>query len=342
MQFIKKHKSVRIKALIFFAIFVFLILYLYIDFIKESVNILVISLVISRILYPIKKYLNNKKVFNNKINSLIITLLLVILCVLIGAIIIPKVFNEMNNSKEIINKLREYKDSFENSTRYKNGLIVKYIYDALKIKLKTSSVKIVGSIITVFSKIIDNMLSYAVVPVIIYYLLSDYEKIIKKIYNKIPEDKQEAFYKTVKDCNKSLGKYLIGQLILCFIITILTFIILLFFKIKFSILLSLCNGIFNIIPYFGPILGGIPIVIIAFIESKSKGLWILFLLFVIQQIEGNILSPKVTGESTNIHPLIIIILLLIGDKAYGIFGMIFAIPIAVIIKVIYEDIKFYT
>ena len=110
---------------------------------------------------------------------------------------------------------------------------------------------------------------------------------------------------------------------------------------KFSILLSLCNGIFNIIPYFGPILGGIPIVVIAFLESKSKGLWILVLLFLIQQIEGNILSPKITGESTNIHPLIIIILLLIGDKAYGIVGMVIVIPIAVIIKVFYKDIKFY-
>lgn len=341
MQFIKKHKSTSIKIFAFFSIFLFLILYLYIGFIREIINILAVSLIISRILYPIKKYLNNKKVFNNKINSLIITLLLVIVCILIGILIIPKLFNEINNSKEIIIKFREYKNNFENSNRYKNGLIVKYIYDALKIKLKSSSVKIVGNIITACSKIIDNMLSYAVVPIIIYYLLSDYEEIIKIIYNKIPKDKQDIFKNTIKECNKSLGKYLIGQLILCLIISLLTFIILLFFKMKFSILLSLCNGIFNIIPYFGPILGGIPIVVIAFLESKSKGLWILVLLFLIQQIEGNILSPKITGESTNIHPLIIIILLLIGDKAYGIVGMVIVIPIAVIIKVFYKDIKFY-
>lgn len=341
MQFIKKHKSVSIKTLIFFAVFIFLILYLYIDFIKQCVNILVISLVIARILYPIKKYLNNKKIFNNKINSLIITLMLILICVLIGAFIIPKVFNEMSNSKELFYKLREYKENFERSNRYKNGVVIKYIYDALKIKLKSSSVKIVGSVLACCSKLIDNMITYAVVPVIIYYLLRDYELMIKKIYNKIPEERQEAFDKTVKDCNKSLGKYLIGQLILCLIITVLTFIILLIFKIKFSVLLSLCNGIFNIIPYFGPILGGIPIVLIAFMQSKSKGLWILLLLFVIQQIEGNILSPKITGKSTDIHPLVIIILLLIGDKAYGIFGMIIAVPVAAIIKVIYDDIKLY-
>ena len=204
MQFIKKHKSTSIKIFAFFSIFLFLILYLYIGFIREIINILAVSLIISRILYPIKKYLNNKKVFNNKINSLIITLL-VIVCILIGILIIPKLFNEINNSKEIIIKFREYKNNFENSNRYKNGLIVKYIYDALKIKLKSSSVKIVGNIITACSKIIDNMLSYAVVPIIIYYLLSDYEEIIKIIYNKIPKDKQDIFKNTIKECNRSVN-----------------------------------------------------------------------------------------------------------------------------------------
>ena len=64
-------------------------------------------------------------------------------------------------------------------------------------------------------------------------------------------------------------------------------------------------------------------------------------MFLIQQIEGNILSPKITGDSTNMHPIIIIILLLIGEKLGGFVGMIIAVPIGVIIKVIYEDINDY-
>lgn len=75
-------------------------------------------------------------------------------------------------------------------------------------------------------------------------------------------------------------------------------------------------------------------------DSFSKCLWSAIAIFIIQQIEGNILSPKITGDSTNIHPLIIVILLLIGEKLGGFIGMILVIPMAVIIKVIYEDINY--
>ena len=67
----------------------------------------------------------------------------------------------------------------------------------------------------------------------------------------------------------------------------------------------------------------------------------MFGMIVIQQIEGNILSPQITGNSINMHPFIIIILLLIGDKFGGFMGMILVVPIAVIIKVIYDDINYY-
>ena len=68
---------------------------------------------------------------------------------------------------------------------------------------------------------------------------------------------------------------------------------------------------FNIIPYFGPVFGILPAVLIALMMSPGKALWVLIGMIVIQQIEGTILSPKITGDSTEIHPFVIIILLLI-------------------------------
>lgn len=111
--------------------------------------------------------------------------------------------------------------------------------------------------------------------------------------------------------------------------------------VRFAFILAVLNGILNIIPYFGPIIGGIPAVIIALIDSPVKALWTIIGVFILQQIEGNILSPKITGDSTNMHPIIIIILLLIGEKMGGFLGMVLAVPIGVIIKVIYDDINDY-
>ncbi|MDU4596838.1 MAG: AI-2E family transporter, partial [Clostridium sporogenes] len=70
-------------------------------------------------------------------------------------------------------------------------------------------------------------------------------------------------------------------------------------------------------------------------------LWALILLYSIQQIEGYILSPKITGDSVDMHPLTVILLLLIGGKIYGFVGMVLAIPIGVIMKIIYEDLNYY-
>lgn len=112
-------------------------------------------------------------------------------------------------------------------------------------------------------------------------------------------------------------------------------------SIKLPILLSLINGFFNIIPYFGPVIGSLPAILIAFTKSPKTALWALILLYSIQQIEGDILSPKITGDSVDMHPLTVILLLLIGGKIYGFLGMVLAIPIGVIMKIIYEDLNYY-
>ena len=85
----------------------------------------------------------------------------------------------------------------------------------------------------------------------------------------------------------------------------------------------------------------VPAVFVALIDSPSKAIWAIIGMFILQQLEGNILSPKITGDSTNMHPIIIIILLLIGEMFGGLVGMILAVPIGVIIKVIYEDANYY-
>jgi len=75
--------------------------------------------------------------------------------------------------------------------------------------------------------------------------------------------------------------------------------------------------------------------------SPYKALYVFIAYLIIQQIEANIIAPKITGETINIHPVVIILLILIGQKIGGVFGMIVCIPIAAMIKIIYEDINYY-
>ena len=166
-----------------------------------------------------------------------------------------------------------------------------------------------------------------------------------KIYNKllliIPASKRKVTKKIFFDIDKVLQRYILGQLMLSGLIGLLTFIAMIIFKVKFPIWISLLNAAFNIIPYFGPVFGALPAIIIAFIDSTSKGIYMTIAMFVIQQFEGNVFSPKITGDSVEMHPVLIIILLLIGDKIGGFLGMVIIIPIAVVVKVIYDDINYY-
>ena len=205
-----------------------------------------------------------------------------------------------------------------------------------------------GQIIVIFDKILnsimglgENIITYMVSPLIIYYFLCDSENMINKSLIIFPPESRNVIKKIIKDIDKVLGKYIISQLILCGFITIATFLILIFLKIDFPLILSLINGIFNIIPYFGPIFGVIPAILIGLLISPKTALYVALCFFVLQQIEGDILSPKIIGDSISMHPLTVILLLLIGGKVGGVLGMILAVPLGVVIKVIYEDINYY-
>jgi predicted PurR-regulated permease PerM len=145
----------------------------------------------------------------------------------------------------------------------------------------------------------------------------------------------------IGDIDKILGRYIISQFVLCAIIGILTFVVLIALRVEFPIILSVLNALFNIIPYFGPLFGAIPAVLVALLHSTKTALWTAALLYIIQQIEGNIISPKITGDSVSMHPLVVIILLIVGGKLGGFLGMVLAVPVGVVIKIIYEDLNYY-
>ena len=174
-----------------------------------------------------------------------------------------------------------------------------------------------------------------------YYFLADGELIYNKLLLIFPTDKRILIRKINGNIDKVLSRYIISQLLLSGIIGVLTFIMLIILGIKLPLILAILNAIANIIPYFGPIIGGAPIVFIALMQSPTKAILALIGAFVIQQIEGDLLAPKITGVCINFHPIIIIILLILGGKIGGAAGMILAVPILVIIKVIYDDINYY-
>ena len=338
---IKKYKYIYLKIIVTFISLGCLFIYIREDIVRDIVNIFIVSCVISYILKPIRNKIKQKFNINNRKASMAILLLSVVIFLCIFYIIIPTMYKEFNNIRIVFDKLIKDINELKEKPFLKKSSVMTYLYQKMQEKgtniIESSSMNIIGNII----KFSENFLSYAIVPVVSYYILADSTRLSQKLLMIIPRKNRILIKKIIYDIDGILGKYILGQILLSGIITILTLVGMVVLKIKFPIWLSIINGIFNIIPYFGPIFGAIPIIFMAFIDSNIKGLYAMIFVFVIQQIEGNILCPKITGDSTDIHPIVIVAALVTGEKLGGFFWMLLAVPIVVIIKVAYDDINKY-
>ena len=114
--------------------------------------------------------------------------------------------------------------------------------------------------------------------------------------------------------------------------------ILIIFKMPYAPLISVIIGITNIIPFFGPFIGAVPSTLIILFVSPIKALWFLIIIFIIQQIDGNIIGPKILGDSIGISPFWILFSILVMGKFMGIIGMVIGVPLFAVIYSIIKEI----
>ncbi|MEW8955213.1 AI-2E family transporter, partial [Clostridium sp.] len=275
-----------------------------------------------------------------KLASAIVIVLFFGIFISIAVIFIPKILKESSSLFKSLDYLEIRISEIYNGLKNNNKLFL-LVHNELENKVleyfKGISMGVFRGIINAS----EHIISLAVIPVISYYFLADREIMWRKFLIFIPVRRRNVVEGITKDIDKILSRYVMSQLVLCIIIGVLTFIILIVLKVDFPLILALINAIANIIPYFGPLFGGIPAILIALLSSPTKALYTFICLYIIQQVEGDIISPKIVGDSISMHPLMVIILLIIGGKIGGFLGMVLAVPFGVMVKVIYEDINYY-
>ena len=135
-----------------------------------------------------------------------------------------------------------------------------------------------------------------------------------------------------------MGKYIKVTLLDCFIIGSLSSIVFYFLKVDYIQLFSIIIGVGNLIPFIGPFISIIPVLIYAATKSFKLFISILIIITILQGIEANIVKPWLTSKSINIHPITTLLVILIGGSLFGIIGAFIAIPVYIIMKLIF---KFY-
>ncbi|MGD8188885.1 AI-2E family transporter [Brevibacillus ginsengisoli] len=186
---------------------------------------------------------------------------------------------------------------------------------------------------------IGKMLGYAVVPFIAFYLLKDMKVIQRGTILLIPKKYRRGTLHTMREIHDSLGKYIHGQMVVSLILGALAYLGYWYIDMPYPFVLASFICITNIIPFIGPLIGALPALIIALTISTKTVLFVAAINLVIQILEGNILSPHIVGKSLHLHPLLIIFALLVGETLGGIIGMIVAVPVLAICKVLITRIS---
>jgi len=194
-----------------------------------------------------------------------------------------------------------------------------------------------GSVVATLSGIFGGLTTLILVLVLTFYFSASKDGLKHFIRSVTPASHQkyvESMFVRIQD---KLGLWLRGQLLLSGIIFAVTWIGLLALGVKYSLVLALIAGITEVIPFLGPIIGAIPAVILAFLQSPLKALLVVILYLVIQQLEGNIIVPKVMQRAVGLNPIVVIVVILLGAKLAGILGVILSIPVAVAVMTIAGD-----
>jgi len=137
--------------------------------------------------------------------------------------------------------------------------------------------------------------------------------------------------------NKTVGGFIYGKIIDSIIIGCLTFIVMSLFKMPFVLLISVIVGITNVIPYFGPFIGAIPSAFIVFIADPRMTIWFLLMILIIQQIDGNVIGPKILGDTTGMTSLAVLVSITIAGGFFGFTGMILGVPAAAVLCVLFRQ-----
>lgn len=204
--------------------------------------------------------------------------------------------------------------------------------------LQEQAIAVLTGIVFSITDIFGGIAGLSIVLVMAFYMVAREEEALQWFKNFIPDDYQALTTRLLQQVQSKFGSWLGGQLVLCLIVGLLYYIGLRLLGVEGALVLAILGAFTEFIPYLGPVLGGIPAVIIATIQSPMLGLGTLILYVAVQQAENHILVPKVMERAVGINPVVSIVALLVGGQLFGITGAILAIPVATACSVVLMEV----
>ena len=281
--------------------------------------------------------------FKRWINILIVYVIFFGLIVLFFTIITPRIVESVSNLiKELPNYIDIVQKWFTSLPDHllatdKYGLLDK-LKDAVEnflLKANESLTPLLNKTLAQVVNITSGLVDFILGSIIAVYVLHDKEEFSKGLkrlnYAMFSKEKAQKIIDVEEDIKESFSKFLIGKIIDSIIIGIMCFIGCWILKIRYSLLIGLIVGVTNVIPYFGPFVGGVISAFITLLYNPIKALWLIIFIFLLQQFDGLYLGPKILGIQVGLKPFWILTSIMVGGGFFGIWGMLFAVPVVAVI-----------
>ena len=188
--------------------------------------------------------------------------------------------------------------------------------------------------------IIRGIFEFFITLMIAAFMLIDMEKVHAFFRSLFPPNFRDDYDFIIAGIDRGLSGVIRGQLLICLINSVLTYIGLLVFGVKYGLILAVVAGVMSLIPIFGALMSSVPIVLVALVSGNEgidivRGLALTLWIIGIHFLEANLLNPKIIGTAARIHPVLVIFSLFLGEHAYGLVGALLAVPVLSAISVVF-------
>lgn len=330
----------------------FLIIYIgsLIDWVFNPLRVAFQTLFIPLILaglmfYLLRPFVNllNKKM-SRGISILLIYLLfigiLIVGLALLGPVLQGQIMSLANNIPQIVEGIQEWFleiDLFNRISQLQQEefLNIDDYIDSVMDTLNNWGRGAITGVGSLLGSLASGVFTLILLPILLFYVLKDSKKFQEGFIKMFHHKQQSEVREILEDVDRALSSYIQGQGLVCLFVGILCLIAFLIIGLDYALLLGIIAGLTNIIPFFGPWIGSIPAVIVALFLSPITALFTVLAIIIIQQIESNLISPQIIGKKLNLHPLVIIFLILIAGQLVGLIGMILVVPLFATARVLF-------
>ena len=313
-------------------------------FIGNTLMPILASIIIAYLLQPLVNFFRRMSL-SPTLSALIPSLMLVVVILLVLLVLLPQLWAQSRSLLvqipqmfadlqsllyKILNRFSVSVGS-DLTNLWADGLDAQ-VHDLAKILVS-------GSLATLIS--IAQITVYLVlVPLLVFFLLRDSKIFFSYVIRLLPRRASyDGFlYKIWQEMDRQLAGYVRGKVTEIFLMSVATYIAFALFGLDYALLLSLLTGLSVIIPYVGAVVVTVPILVIAYLQwaFTEPFVWLMAIYLVLQIVDGNVLVPLLFSEAVSLHPLIIILSILIFGGLWGLWGVFFAIPLATLVKSIFN------